>query len=490
MNALADVEVVIVGTGFSGIAMAMALKEAGRSFVMLEKGNEFGGTWRDNRYPGVACDVPSHLYSLKREPNPYWSHTYSTGDEIQDYILSIVEKHGLREHATLGAWVTAATFDEPTGLWRVNYLLTDGRAQSVVAESLVLGIGGLHMPHIPHIEGLHTFAGELIHTSAWPKDASMHGRRVGVIGTGASAVQVIPPLAEDAEHLTVFQRTPSWVLPRHNEEYSDRTVDRFRRMPRLMDLHRKRIRLTNDARAIAFDSHPELLKIGERQALAHLHNQVKDPALREALTPKYTLGCKRAVLSDFYYPAMVRDDVSLVTDGIEAVTPDGVVTADGTLHELDALILATGFDPAGSFTQLQLTGSDARTFADFGRKGLQTYLGISVPSFPNMFMLMGPNTGLGHTSVLLMIEAQVDHIMGLLAERERREASTVEIRPELAEAFMRQMDERSEHTVWKRGGCNSWYLDRAGRNRSIWPGSVSEYEKRCRSGSYVDYLFI
>ena len=302
-------------------------------------------------------------------------------------------------------------------MWTIATHSSDGSTHTVTARALVLGVGALHLPHIPLIDGLHTFAGELIHTAAWPRDSSMFGRRVGIIGTGASAVQCIPALAEDAEHLTVFQRSAPWIMPQRNSEYCDATIDRFRRHPALMRAHRAALRRRNDLRAVAFDSQPRLLELASREARLHLANQIKDPQLREKLTPTYTMGCKRVLLSDTYYPALARADVDVVTDDVVGVTPDGVVTADGTLHEVDALVLATGFDPRGSYAHLDITGRDGRSFAEEWQNGVESYLGVTMADFPNLFMLLGPNTGLGHTSVVLMIEAQIAHVMTLLDER-------------------------------------------------------------------------
>lgn len=486
---MAEVDVVVVGSGFSGIGMGVALQAAGRSFVILEKSDEIGGTWRDNRYPGVACDVPSHLYSFSFDLNPYWSHTYSSGDVIQDYLLSVVEKHGLREHIRFDSWMQTAEFDEANGTWLVTFVSSDGRVTTIAASALVLGVGALHMPNVPLIEGLHTFGGELVHTASWPAETSMFGRRVAVIGTGASAVQCIPPLAEDAAHLTVFQRSAPWIMPQHNSEYSEATIDRFRRHPALMRVHREALRRKNDLRAVAFDTQPKLLELASREAQRHLHNQVKDDGLRERLTPNYTMGCKRVILSDRFYPAMVREDVSLVTDPIAEVVPDGIVTEDGELHEVDAIVLATGFDPKGSYSYLQITGRDERSFAEEWQQGVESYLGVTMAGFPNLFMLLGPNTGLGHTSVVLMIEAQIAHVMRLLAERDHRGADTVEVRPELVPAFTREMRERTERSVWRQGGCTSWYLDDDGENRTLWPGGVGEYERRVTKPDTIDYLF-
>lgn len=481
-------DVVVVGAGFAGIAMGVALKASGRDFLILEKADEIGGTWRENRYPGCACDVPAHLYSFSFEPNPYWSKTFADADEIQDYLLYCVEKYALRPHVRTDATVQHARYDAATGVWTVTVASAWGELRQLRARALVLGVGALHEPVVPDLPGLETFEGELRHTATWDRGLSVQGRRVGVIGTGSSGVQIIPPLAEDAAHLTVFQRTPAWVLPRDNTDYSEATIDRFERHPMVMRAHRTQLRATHDARGRAFTDHPGLLRAMQLRARRHLAAAVSDPTLRERLTPGYTMGCKRILLSDAYYPAMARPDVTLATDAIERVEPRAVVTADGTRHEVDFLVLATGFDPIGSYRYLGVAGLDGRVLGQEFAHDAQTYLGVTVPAFPNLFVLLGPNTLLGHTSVLLMLEAQVALTMRLLDERDRRGARAVQVRPEVVPGFMAEIDRRSEGSVWE-SGCHSWYLDDAGRNRTLWPGSVREYERRLTRPELVDYTF-
>lgn len=306
-------DVVIVGSGFSGIAMGVALRAAGRDFTILEKADEIGGTWRENRYPGCECDVPAHLYSFSFEPNPYWSHTYAPADEIQDYLLYCVEKYGLRPHVQTETTVQQAKYDAGTGRWKITVASPWGALRELTASALVLGVGALHEPVIPDIPGLETYAGELRHTATWDPGTTVQSRRVGVIGTGSSGVQIIPPLAEDAKRLTVFQRTPAWVLPRDNSEYSEKQVDRFEQHPLAMQAHRAQIRLQEEARTLAFTTQPKLLRAMSLQARRHLARAVSDPELRETLTPTYTMGCKRILLSDDYYPALTRDHVDVVT---------------------------------------------------------------------------------------------------------------------------------------------------------------------------------
>lgn len=489
MNVELDYEVLVIGAGISGIAMGIALRAAGRDFRIIEKAEDIGGTWRDNRYPGVACDVPSHLYSYSFEPNPYWSRAYAPGDEIQDYLLYVVEKYQLRPHIDFETYLQSADYDPADAVWRVTVAGLDGQPRDLVVRDVVLGVGSLHEPSMPSIPGLHEFAGEIMHTSSWVPGTTAWDKQVAVIGTGASAVQAIPPLAEDAAHLTVFQRTPVWVMPKNDTVYSDKVIDSFEKHPSLLAAQRARIRATNETRVLAFTSHPKLLAAMSQVAKRHLRQAVKDKRLREKLTPSYTMGCKRIPLSNDYYPALARDNVDVVTDDIVAADQTGLVTADGTHHDIDLLVLATGFDPAGSFRHLPVTGLDGHDFVGDFAAGIQTYYGVTVPHYPNLFMLLGPNTVLGHTSVILMIEAQVRLIMTLLAERDRRGSTAVGVRAQIVPAHMAELQARTDKSVWVQGGCHSWYLDENGVNRVLWPGSVGDYEKAMTRPELIDYEF-
>lgn len=479
-----DVDLIIVGAGAAGIAMAMAAKRQGRSFVVLERAEEIGGMWRDNRYPGVSANSPSHLVAFSDAPNPYWSHQYPSGDEVQDYLLSVVERHGLREHILGGASLAAATYDDSVGHWHVTYE-SAGYVSELVSTALVLAVGRHHIPNIPMIEGLHYFGGDLVHTAAWPQDVSLFSRRVGVIGTGASAVDCIPALAEDASHLTVFQRTARWVLPRHNTEYRDSTIDRFRQHPNLLRAHRASLALQSQLRS-AVGENDRAAQLTARIAHNHLTNQVKDERLRDQLTPTIPPGRNEILRSDEYYPALVRRNVTLVTDGILAVTHDGIVTADETFHPLDAIVLATGFEPHAAYRYLNIQGAQGRSFADEWAEGVQTYLGITMADFPNLFMLAGPNTALDGASETTMIETQVAHICALLDERDSLGAARVSVRPELVTAFTRQMAQRSASFPARLAGSET---DGDGVNRSWWPGTLRDYQKRCRTPDFIDYHF-
>ncbi|TWE11478.1 flavin-containing monooxygenase [Rudaeicoccus suwonensis] len=489
MSARVDHDLVIIGSGFSGVGMAIAAKAAGRDYLVLEKADEIGGTWRDNRYPGCACDVPSHLYSFSFEPNPYWSRAYATADEIQDYLLFCVEKYGIREQVRFDSTVQQMTYDDGLGAWHLSVASSAGEIQHIVAGAVVLGVGALHDPVLPDIPGIEHYAGEVMHTAAWDVNATMFGKKVGIIGTGCSAVQAIPHLAEDATHLTVFQRTPVWVLPKLDPEFPEWLIDAYEKRPWLTKLHRARIKAYNEVRSLAFTKQPALLKAMSKVALHHMHSAVKDPELREKLTPSYTMGCKRITMSNTYFPTLARDDVTLETSSITGADATGLITADGTHHTLDAVVFATGFDVAGSYRHLDVTGLQGHRLADDWDAGIDSFYGVTVPHYPNLFFLLGPNTGLGHTSVLLMIEAQIRLIDTLLDERDKRGVTAVAVRPQIVPAHMAQIARRSDDTVWKSGGCNSWYLDERGENRSLWPESVIAYERKLARPDFVDYEF-
>ncbi|NHN57118.1 NAD(P)/FAD-dependent oxidoreductase [Calidifontibacter sp. DB0510] len=483
-----DTDVVVIGSGFSGIAMGIALRAAGRDFVILEKAADIGGTWRDNRYPGVACDVPSHLYSYSFELNPLWSRAYAPGDEIQDYLLYVVEKYRLRPHVRFRHTVQHAWYDEKFGVWEVVSATPDGLLTTLRCRDLVVAVGQLHSPAIPDLPGLADFRGEVMHTSSWEPGTTVHGKRVGVIGTGATAVQIIPELAQDAARLSVFQRTPTWVMPKIDPEYSDSLAQTYEKRPWLMRAHRAKLKTFAETRSLGFTKQPLLMQAASLVARQHLHSAVSDANLRDRLTPAYVMGCKRIPLSDDYYPAFARDNVELVTDAITQLDATGVRTADGAHHELDLLVLATGFDPRGAYRALGVVGARGASLSHDIDAGLGTYYGVTAADYPNLFFLLGPNTLLGHTSVLLMMEAQVELVMKLLAERDRRGAAVVAVRPEVVAPFTAEMQQRSHGSVWETG-CRSWYLNTNGDNYVLWPGSVPEYERRVRRPEMVDYEF-
>ena len=477
--AVSHQRVVIVGAGFSGIAMAARLSQTGiEDFLILEKATDVGGTWRDNRYPGCACDVPSRLYSLSFAPKVDWSRDYAPAGEIWDYLRECIDRFGLRSRLVLGADVIDATWAD--GRWQV--LAADGREWT--ADALVLGVGGLHVPKRPDLPGLGSFAGEVLHTADWPADDHLDGRRVAVVGTGASAVQLIPAIAGRVSDLVVFQRTPSWILQRNDRIWSHARAQTYSRMPFIERVQRWRTYLRLESRVLGFGRLDRARRLVESQAVERLERQVPDPATREALTPRYALGCKRVLLSDDYWPTFARLNVHLVTSPIERVEPTGVVTEDGEHHDVDTIVFATGFDLRGSFDRMHITGQSGRTLSGEWEANRNTHLGIEVAGFPELYLLLGPNTALGHNSVLIMIEAAVEHILLALHRADRRGPHVVTRAAQVR--FGRWVRQRTRHTVWG-SGCQSWYLDERGRNVAIWPASTVRYKLVTRRLRERDY---
>jgi cation diffusion facilitator CzcD-associated flavoprotein CzcO len=469
------VRVAVVGSGFGGIGASVALAEAGIDHVVLERADDVGGTWRDNRYPGCRCDVPSHLYSFSFAPNPEWSETYSPQPEIQAYLRRVAEERGVVARTRFGHEVRSARWDADRQHWAL-----DTAAGPLTADALILGNGPLAEPAVPDIPGLDSFAGPRWHTAAWPAEADLAGKRVAVIGTGASAIQLIPAIADEVAHLTVFQRTPPWIIPHSNRSISSTERALYRRLPRAQRAVREAVYWSREAYVTGYLRNGRLLERVEAIARRHLREQVPDPELRRKLTPDYRPGCKRLLLSDDYYPALTRPDVDLVTEKIVEVRPHGVVTADGTEHPVDVIVLGTGFRVTDNPIAERVHGRE-RTLAEaWTADGMRAYLGTSVPGFPNLFLLAGPNTGIGHTSLVVMIEAQLEHITSALVHMERYGAATAEVRRPVVEAYNAEVQGKASRTVWNAGGCASWYLDAEGRNTTLWPDYTFRFRRLTR----------
>jgi cation diffusion facilitator CzcD-associated flavoprotein CzcO len=472
---MSELTAVIVGAGFSGLCAGIELRRAGiHSFVILEKADGVGGTWRDNTYPGAACDVPSHVYSYSFEPNPTWSRAYGGQREILAYLERCATKYELRPHLRLGHRVTGASYDEAKGTWTVE---TD-RGATFTARTLILGNGALHVPAIPELPGLASFAGTTFHSARWDHAHALAGRRVGVIGTGASAIQFVPQIAPEAGHLALFQRTPAWIVPKLDRELSSTEQWAFAHVPGSQWLRRTGLYWGFEARWLAF-RFKQLNRLGETMARRHLARQVPDPALRAKLTPDYRLGCKRILLSNDFYPALQRPNVDVVTAGIERVEPAGIRTKDGALHELDTIIFGTGFRVTDYVSTMAIRGRGGVDLNDTWRAHVHNYLGITVSGFPNMFLLMGPNTGLGHNSMVFMIEAQVHYAVQAIKAMRARRATSIEVRPEVERAFHAEMTRRFQGTVWT-SGCNSWYQAPDG-DVLLWPSLTVSYWLRTRT---------
>ncbi|MFY0407222.1 flavin-containing monooxygenase [Solicola sp. PLA-1-18] len=467
-------DVVIIGTGFSGLGMAMKLREAARhDFVVLEKAQDVGGTWRDNTYPGCECDIPSHMYSFSYELNPEWSKSFSRQPEIFAYMKGVADDRGLRSHIDFGVEVTGATWDESRQRWTID---TRG-GETYEARVLVSGAGGLHIPSIPTIAGADTFEGPRFHSANWRHDVDLKGKRVAVIGTGASAIQFVPIIADEVAELTVFQRTPPWVLPKADKPIPEWQKNVFRKVPGAQRAYRDLKYWALESRAIGFNGWAlGVLKIAEKVVRRQIEKTIDDPAVAAQLTPDYRLGCKRVLQSNTYYPTFNREHVSLDTSGIAEITPQGVVDEQGVLHEVDVIIYGTGFHVTDSYEYLNFVGRDGLDLGkQFADHGIESHLGITVNRFPNLFFMLGPNTALGHNSVVFMIEQQTKFIVRMLAEMDARGAVAVEPTLEAQTQYNVDIQRRVSKGIWTQGGCTSWYLDSQGRNRTIWPKFTFQY---------------
>ncbi len=478
-----DFEIAIIGAGFAGIGAAIQLLKAGvDSFTIFERADEIGGTWRDNTYPGAACDVPSHVYSLSFEQNPAWSQRYAPSSEIQQYLLGIVEKWGLRRRLRLSTEIVEARFDEERGAWT---LATD-RGEHITGRVVLSAVGGLVDPSIPDIPGLEEYGGEVFHTARWNHDVELEGKRVAVIGTGASAVQIVPTIATIVAALSVFQRTPGWVVAKFDAFYPKWVRRLLARVPFFLRASRFVKYWVSEMRGpIVFFNSKVLSTIGVWLSKWNLRRQVKDPELREKLTPTFQFGCKRVLVSDDYWATFERDNVDLVTDSIERVEERGIRTNDGALHEADAIVLATGFKLGFASAPFRIYGRGGRTLDDAWKNGAVAYKGMTVAGFPNWFIMMGPNTGPGHTSVLVYTEAQIAHALQAIDKLRTEDLKSIEVRQEVQDRYNEKIQERMKRMVW--GGCNSWYLDADGTNRSLYPGFAAEYVLKTRRLNPDDY---
>ncbi|WP_026405027.1 flavin-containing monooxygenase [Actinomadura rifamycini] len=487
--------VAIIGTGFSGLGMAIGLKKAGvHDFVVLEKAGEVGGTWRENTYPGCACDIMSLLYSFSFEPKSDWSRMFPKQGELLQYIKDVVDKYDLAQHIRFRAEVTGAEYDDATGTWRVTVAPGgpdggdgEGRGDEIVrARAVVAGMGPLHRPNIPDLPGLESFQGAAFHSAEWDHSYDLAGKRVAVIGTGASAVQFVPQIAKKAASLTVFQRTPPWILPKPDRRVTGLEKALFRHVPGVQRGYRNGIYLVQESFVVGFKN-PRLLKLASGLARWHLARQVPDRELRRKLVPDYTMGCKRTLVSSDYYPALMRPGVELTTEGIAEVRPRSIVTRDGREHEVDAIIFGTGFHVTDAFDDARITGRDGLRIQDAWKDGIEAHLGVTVAGFPNLFLLLGPNSGLGHNSMIFIIEAQVRYVLQCLAMLDASGGGRISVRPSAQDRFNAWVRRKSEGAVWVSGGCTSWYLDRDGANRAAWPASTVAYWLRTRRIDPADF---
>ena len=463
--------VVIVGAGVSGLCTGIQLLKAGiSSFTILEKSQKVGGTWYENQYPGAACDVPSHFYCYSFEPNPDWTRKFSGQAEIQRYLHRCAEKYRILPHIRFGTEVASASFDEQAGLWRIR----TGNGEELTANVLVSGVGQLNRPHVPDLPGLSDFEGVSFHSARWQHAYSLEGKNVAVIGNGASAIQLIPPVAKQAKQLTIFQRSANWIVPRGDYAYSERAKKVFRAFPLLLKLYRWFFYWQLEKNFLAFGGEGRIARTFETGARGWLEAAIPDLKLRAALTPDYRVGCKRILIDDDFYPALAGPNVAVCTSEIARITRNAIETKDGATHPVDVIILATGFQTTAFLAPMQIEGVGGKKLAEIWGPGAEAHLGLCVSGFPNFFMMYGPNTNLGHNSIIFMIEAQVRYTVKCIQALAARHLRYLDVLPEVQERYNAQLQQELSHTAWA-AGCESWYKTASGKITNNWSSFTVKY---------------
>ena len=504
-NSDQPISVLIIGSGFAGLGMAIQLQKAGiQDFQIVEKGEDVGGTWRENHYPGCACDVQSHLYSFSFEPNPGWSRMFSPQPEIWDYLRGCARKYELLPKISMNTQVVSAVFDEAAGLWQVqvadgaamtHYLRSKGLhlgdalditdpelppRRTLTTHVLVSAMGGLSVPAYPSIKGLESFTGKSFHSQDWDHQYDFKNKRVAVIGTGASAIQFVPQIQPQVAKLDLYQRTPPWLMPKLDWKMSRLEKWLFRRLPLVQRLYRYVIYGLREFTVLAFAVHPRLMKLPERAARGHIRRQIRNPELREKVTPKFTFGCKRVLLSNDYYPALDQPNVDVITTGIREVRANSIVTTDGIERPLDAIIFGTGFKVSDPLPRGAIIGRNGVDMLDAWKDGPEAYKGTTVAGFPNLFMLVGPNVGLGHSSMIYMIESQVRYVMDALRVMRENGGKFVDVKPTALAEYNARLQEKHKTAIWNVGGCTSWYRHPNGKNVALWPGFTWQFRRATR----------
>ncbi|MFD3654112.1 flavin-containing monooxygenase [Streptomyces sp. NPDC058620] len=482
------VRVAVIGSGFGGLGAAVRLRREGTTdFVVLERAGSVGGTWRDNSYPGCACDVPSHLYSFSFAPNPEWPRTFSGQEHIRAYLEHVADTFGLRPHIRLDHEVTVMHWDND----ELHWLIECANGATLTADAVVSATGPLSDPKMPDIPGLADFPGKVFHSARWDHDYDLTGKRVAMIGTGASAIQIVPAIQPKAARVTLFQRTPPWVMPRMDRAISAAEKWLHRALPITGTARRGLLWGIRELQVSAFTKHPNQLGMVERIAKANIARSIKDPALRAKLTPSYRIGCKRILLSSAYYPALAQPNVDVVASGLTEVRGSTVVASDGTETEVDAIIFGTGFHVTDMPIAERVVGAEGITLAEHWKGGMEALRGATAVGFPNWMTIIGPNTGLGNSSMILMIESQLNYMADYLRRLDVLGGrAALGARQSAVTAWNHRVQERMKRTVWNTGGCTSWYLDSEGRNTTVWPGTTAEFRRATRSVDLAEYEVI
>ncbi|MEU6348124.1 NAD(P)/FAD-dependent oxidoreductase [Streptomyces sp. NPDC047072] len=478
------VRVAVIGSGFGGLGAAVRLRREGvTDFVVLERADSVGGTWRDNSYPGCACDVPSHLYSFSFAPNPDWPRTFSGQEHIRAYLEHVTDVFRIRPHIRFNAEVKRMTWDAEKLRWDI-----ETASGSLSADLVVSATGPLSDPKIPDIPGLDSFPGKVFHSARWDHDYDLTGKRVAMVGTGASAIQIVPAIQPLAERVTLFQRTAPWVMPRVDRPITGAERWLHRQLPFTSQARRGLLWGIRELQVQAFTKHPNELGAVEQLAKRNMAHSIKDPALRAKLTPDYRIGCKRILLSSAYYPALAQPNVDVVASGLQEVSGPKVVAADGTAAEVDAIVFGTGFHVTDMPIADRVVGADGRTLAEAWQGGMEALRGASAAGFPNWMTIIGPNTGLGNSSMILMIESQLNYMADFVRQLDVLGGrAALDARPAAVAAWNRRVQERMKRTVWDTGGCTSWYQDASGRNTTIWPGTTTEFRRATRRVDLAEY---
>jgi len=483
-----ETTIAIIGSGFSGLGMAIQLRKRGRDdFLILEKADDIGGTWRDNTYPGCGCDVPTAIYSYSFEQNPYWSKMWCSQPEIQAYLQRVTDKYDLRRKVTFGTNIVEAHWDEATSHWHLRS--DDGR--TVTAQFVVISVAPLHVPRIPELSGIESFDGPVFHSARWDHGVDLTGKKVAVIGTGASAVQFVPIIAEQVGQLQVYQRSPAWVLSRFNPSIPRLVQELFSRVPLTCKVFRFINYWIAELLGVAVNGHGDLHKLLQRAGEANIRKHIKDPALAATLTPDYQVGCKRLLFSSTYYRALARPNAEMITEGIAEVRPGGIVTVDGTERAVDVIICATGFHlPFNEFHDLNIRGAAGEVMAHrWKTEGMQGHMGVAMAGMPNAFLLMGPNTGVAYSSIVFMIERQIEYVLRALDRVQQRAAASLHVRQDAQDKFNEDVQRRSAKRVWANGSCTNWFVDASGANRALWPGLTWQYWRATRNFAETEFEF-